>query len=221
MANPQTVPADNRQARRFYYTTLVRVEFQTARQIAQCITQNVSEGGLFLRMDDPSAAGDWLFVELTLPDGETVTVRGKVVYVVSPEDALRRGLQPGVGVRFVSLTEEQRRFIVELVDDAEWLAEVAASPLTNGAVTLPQLREELTWLRDHREPLFDASTREDLRSEYLERLSHWHPNRFVFEPAEVREIVAEICIEITSAYRSCLAAMTRLDTESTVLPVLF
>ena len=69
-------------------------------------------------MEQPPTPGQWLLIELTLPGGEAVTVRGKVAHAVSPAEALSRGSQPGIGVEFVSLTEHQRRFLVELVGDA-------------------------------------------------------------------------------------------------------
>lgn len=76
-------------------------------------SDNISESGIFLESDIPMQAGSRAFLSFTLPNGAEVRTVGEVVRVKSgPAKSGRKDpVRMGMGVRFLSLSEDQRRRI--------------------------------------------------------------------------------------------------------------
>ena len=75
---------------------------------------NISEMGIFLRTEEPLPMGTALRLRFAPPDGAPLELDGLVVWV----NHVRPGgdnPNPGMGVRFVGLTSEQRERVVQLV----------------------------------------------------------------------------------------------------------
>jgi uncharacterized protein (TIGR02266 family) len=71
-------------------------------------TQDLSVGGAFVRSDLLFEVGEELQLDFTLPDGQSVSARGKVVRVArdSGDDVI-----PGMGIAFVTLPDADREAI--------------------------------------------------------------------------------------------------------------
>ena len=82
------------------------------------VTENVSEGGLFMTTKTPHAVGETLTIRFSLPGTEkTIEATAKVRWT-RPEDP-RRELPSGVGVQFVSLSDGERTLIKDFVKNCE------------------------------------------------------------------------------------------------------
>ena len=195
-------PPNGRQWPRFRYRARVVVKVGSARKMAELITQNVGQGGLFLAVDDPPPKGTRLTIDLALPDGSSVPLQGEVVHAVSSLDSELQKRPAGAGVRFLSLTEEQRLFVLELVEDATLTEHFSSG--TNGHPSLPMLRGVLDQLKYDASAVLEGATREALRESYVKAMADWHPCHFVFEEPMVREVVAEISLRIHTEYKKRL-----------------
>ena len=80
-------PGNTRKAQRYPYLTRVRVRLDSARQILELLTQNVSAGGLFLRMPDPPQHGTAMNISFVLPDNRNVKLRAEVMHVSNGDPA--------------------------------------------------------------------------------------------------------------------------------------
>lgn len=74
------------------------------------LSNDISEGGLFVSTVRALPVGSELTLSFVLPGGHAVTTRGRVAWLSSPRDD--DGTRPGMGVRFVQL-EPQHRAAVE------------------------------------------------------------------------------------------------------------
>jgi len=78
--------------------------------------RDISATGIFVRTDAPEAPGTHLNLRFT-PTGEdeALKLEGKVIWVNSYRPGDSSNLNPGMGVRFIGLTTEQRYRLVEFV----------------------------------------------------------------------------------------------------------
>jgi type IV pilus assembly protein PilZ len=81
---------------------------------------NISEMGIFIRSDDPPPIGSALRLRFARTNGETLELDGVVAWI-NPLRPAGENLNPGMGVRFSSLTLEQRERVVELVRTVAYL----------------------------------------------------------------------------------------------------
>ncbi len=80
-----------------------RVKFRDGDREEVWFSEDISEGGLFLKADNPPFTGTLLDLEISLPYvDELVEVRGEVVW---------RHEGRGCGVRFVKCTAKMRDFL--------------------------------------------------------------------------------------------------------------
>ncbi len=125
-----------------------------------CEIENISVGGLFMRTNAPLPVGLAITVELRSPR-EALTLGGRVVSVVSPEDAERNGSSPGVGVAFDVLpseTEKKLRALLEVLErspDAAGLTAVASPNDTNVRGLLEMLSDALQKLKERDREIAD------------------------------------------------------------------
>ena len=80
--------------------------------------ENISGGGMFLRTTAPMTAGTQLVVVLSW-SGEALHVGGRVLNVVSREDADRTGGHAGVAIEFDALPEATEKKLRELIEGLE------------------------------------------------------------------------------------------------------
>ena len=94
----------------------VLVEYDSVEEFLIDYTSNISIGGLFIQTQDPLEVGTLFRIRFRIPgDPEPVETDAEVCWILRPEDA--GALQPGMGVRFASLKEEDRARVEDLLKD--------------------------------------------------------------------------------------------------------
>lgn len=86
----------------------VDIGLHSATQFYAGLSNDISEGGLFVSTIRPLPVGSELTISFVLPGGHAVTTRGRVAWLSTPRDEESR---PGMGVRFVRLEPEHRAAI--------------------------------------------------------------------------------------------------------------
>ncbi len=118
-----------------------------------CEIENISAGGLFMRTNAPLPVGLAITIELRSAK-DSLQLGGRVVSVVTPEDAERNFSSPGVGVAFDVLpseTEKKLRALLELLEkspDAAGLTAIASPNDTNVRGLLEMLSDALQKLKE-------------------------------------------------------------------------
>jgi len=87
----------------------VDIGLHSATQFYAGLSNDISEGGIFVSTVKPMPVGSELSISFVLPGGHTVTTRGRVAWLSIPRGDDGR---PGMGVRFERL-EDQHRHAIE------------------------------------------------------------------------------------------------------------
>ncbi len=93
----------------------VRVDLRSENTFFTGFSENISEGGLFIATEAPYHVGEELDVELSMM-GDGIPLKQRVVVRwVRPTEAAG-GLPAGMGVQFLTLTDEDREMLQQFVD---------------------------------------------------------------------------------------------------------
>ena len=111
--------ADRRQHERF--DTELKVDWTSGENFLFSYITNISEMGIFVRSDDPAPIGTELRLRFG-PDETPLELDGLVVWI-NPVKPGGDNINPGMGVRFVGLTPDQRERLVDLVRTIAYLQE--------------------------------------------------------------------------------------------------
>lgn len=114
----EATDADRREHERF--ETSIAVDYASGDTFLFAYLQNISEMGIFVRTDHPLTVGTRLRLRFQAEDPEPLTLEGQVAWI----NPFRHGgdnLNPGMGVRFVSLAPETREHLVALVRTVAYL----------------------------------------------------------------------------------------------------
>jgi type IV pilus assembly protein PilZ len=104
-------------------------------------TKNISKGGTFIKSTRPLPVGTSFVFSLTVPAlSEPVNLTGEVTWLISAEEAERRGQDPGMGIRFRFEDEKARRTLEELV--ARMMDESLGPDATRALLHREENREE-------------------------------------------------------------------------------
>ncbi len=76
---------------------------------------NISEMGIFVRTNEPLEVGTKLTLKFAPPGSRDPLVLGGQVQWVNPVRMLASNPNPGMGIRFVQLSQENRERLIELV----------------------------------------------------------------------------------------------------------
>jgi uncharacterized protein (TIGR02266 family) len=109
-----------REHTRYPVELAVRMKCSTWADYLELHTGNLSRGGLFVASAITAPVGTEIAIELTLPNGTVVKLRGEVVHVSAAAGAQVAGL----GVMFAGLDDEAKRAL----DEALRTAKEAAAP---------------------------------------------------------------------------------------------
>lgn len=114
---PETIvesPEDERRkSPRVTFEAPVYLQFEARVEAVRYLTENLSEGGIFIRSDDPLPLGQAI-------DLEVADAGGKVLFAAKASVAWRRtprpesALEPGMGLEFTALTDRNRRIVRSL-----------------------------------------------------------------------------------------------------------
>ena len=77
-------------------------------------SRNISRGGIFIETDHPLPVGSTLVIRFTTPSGDDLEIEGDVAWVNSTS-ANSETPNPGMGVQWTDLSEDQRNTIASVV----------------------------------------------------------------------------------------------------------
>jgi len=111
------------QSRRAYtrvsFSDPVRVHLPSRDTVVSTLASNLSRGGIFLRFDQPFPKGQELSLEFNTFMGPVKIKKGEVAWTQTRNPAGASGVSavPGMGVRFMKLSEQSKARIGHFVDE--------------------------------------------------------------------------------------------------------
>ncbi len=96
---------------------ILRVTFDSAAELLEEYTNNISMGGTFITCLTPPVLNSSIEVHLFIAEElEVIHVESRVVHVVTPEMSERIGLNPGVGVQFTRFFNDDEAKLKAYID---------------------------------------------------------------------------------------------------------
>ncbi len=119
MSASEPPPDEKRSAQRV--EVMWSVDCETEDTFLYASIMNISKMGIFVRTDEPLPVGSELTLRFT-PRGDepTFTMQGRVQWV-NRVHTFGENLNPGMGVKFVSLTPDQRERLVATIHTIAYL----------------------------------------------------------------------------------------------------
>jgi uncharacterized protein (TIGR02266 family) len=71
-------------------------------------SSNLSQSGIFIHTADPLEPGTLVNMQFALPESALIRCRGEVIWVNDEEE----GEEPGMGIKFIGLADEDRESIL-------------------------------------------------------------------------------------------------------------
>lgn len=104
-----------------YAVTSMRVDYSDGENFLYAPIENISAMGIFVRVVDPLPVGTRIELSFALEGGvERLSLEGEVAWI-NPRRTDDPKHVAGMGIRFVSLTPDQREAIVDLVRAVAYL----------------------------------------------------------------------------------------------------
>jgi type IV pilus assembly protein PilZ len=99
----------------------LKVEYKRLNTFFYDYTKNISKGGTFIKTERPLGIGTVFLFKLMLPaQDEPLALRGEVRWIVKEGEPLppqaAAGHEPGMGIKFVYDSADQRRDLEKLVE---------------------------------------------------------------------------------------------------------
>jgi type IV pilus assembly protein PilZ len=99
----------------------LKVEYRRLNTFFYDYTKNISKGGTFIKTDRPLDVGTVFLFQLQIPTmALPMELRGEVRWVVAPDapppPAVPEGHEPGMGIRFVYDTQDERDVLERAVE---------------------------------------------------------------------------------------------------------
>lgn len=107
--------SDIRRAPRVSYDRAVKVRCESWNEFEQLHATNLSRQGIFLATDHPAPVLTPINIELQLPDGQSLVLRGRVAHTVTPARAGALNTTAGMGVELVDVTADVQNKLAQLV----------------------------------------------------------------------------------------------------------
>ena len=107
---------DKRQFARIPVTLSIRFQrLEDFQEFVQADAMDLSRGGVFIRTDMPRPVGTLVLMQIPVPGGQVVQLRGTVKHIKYNPGA--PGNPPlGMGIEFANLGEEGREFLQALLE---------------------------------------------------------------------------------------------------------
>jgi uncharacterized protein (TIGR02266 family) len=101
----------------------LEVDYGNADNYLFAYIRDISATGIFVRTNAPEAPGTLLNLRFTPPDGgpEPLELEGEVMWINTYRPGDPDNLHPGMGIRFVDLTDDSRHRLVEFVKTFAYL----------------------------------------------------------------------------------------------------
>jgi type IV pilus assembly protein PilZ len=133
---------DNERRREARAPIELKVEYKRLNTFFYDYTKNISKGGTFIKTDKPLGIGTVFLFKLMIPNqNEPLALRGEVRWVIREGEPLppqaagvATGHDPGMGIRFVYDSPEQRRSLERIVEKmmVDSLGQLIYSKLVKG-----------------------------------------------------------------------------------------
>ncbi len=81
---------------------------------------DIGQGGMFILTDDAPPLMSTIDIRLQLPEATAIALRGRVVHVITAEQAQRENKKAGAGIEFIEMDAERKRQIAQLIEFARW-----------------------------------------------------------------------------------------------------
>jgi type IV pilus assembly protein PilZ len=95
----------------------LKVEYKRLNSFFADYTRNISRGGTFIRTTKPLNIGTDFNFKLVVPRlEEPLVLRGRVQWIVNPEEAEGSDREPGMGIGFIYGSEAERHRIEGIVE---------------------------------------------------------------------------------------------------------
>lgn len=125
---PPSIPAAeqvNGRERRTHERIVVdlEVDYCAADTFLFAYITDISAVGIFIRTNNPEPPGTHINLRFTAPSGRILRYQGEVVWINPPQPGESRN--PGMGVQFINLTDEQRGELLHLVKTFAYLSDPA------------------------------------------------------------------------------------------------
>jgi type IV pilus assembly protein PilZ len=112
-------PVDRRSSERFEVTWSVDCETEDTFLYASIM--NISELGIFVRTTEPLAVGTTMTLRFAPPDSKAAFVLRGAVQWINVVRPLQDNPNPGMGIRFVEITAQDRERLVETIRTIAYL----------------------------------------------------------------------------------------------------
>ena len=118
---PQKTGAERRRSTR--YRVKMQVDYSSGENFLFSYIDNISDMGIFISSSNPLRPGTSLTLRFT-PQGSIrpFEIKGRVVWN-NPYHKNGENLNPGMGVRFVGVTEEQKKKLQEVIKTIAYIHE--------------------------------------------------------------------------------------------------
>lgn len=110
--------SERRQTPRNRITLAVEVRMASMVDLQRLFAEDISKGGVFIKLDDPPDVGSELVVQLQLDTGETVDMPAKVVHRKTAIETLFDDSTAGMGLEFLEAAQEGKQRVKDLVATA-------------------------------------------------------------------------------------------------------
>ena len=133
------MPDENERRREARAPIELKVEYKRLNTFFYDYTKNISKGGTFIKTDKPLGIGTVFLFKLMIPNQQdALALRGEVRWVVRegepPPPQAGPGHDPGMGIKFVYDTPDQRRGLERIVEKmmVDSLGQLIYSKLVKG-----------------------------------------------------------------------------------------
>lgn len=112
--------ADRRQSHRILVD--LEVDYQCEDTFLFAYITDMSAFGIFIRTNNPEPPGTHLNLRFRLPEDEsTMALEGEVIWINAFRPGDFNNLNPGMGVRFTELTDDQKGKLMDLIRKVAYL----------------------------------------------------------------------------------------------------
>jgi uncharacterized protein (TIGR02266 family) len=96
-------------------TKKLSLMFKDRQKFIKAYASNISNGGLFIRNDNPLPVGEQFLLKLQLPDiKDAISIKCQVAWIRRPRDASAKRLA-GMGVKFIEMRDEDNKVLRQYI----------------------------------------------------------------------------------------------------------